>query len=57
MYTNMNLNKATKLPPKLFAKSEKPDQANFTPSDIGFKAQNPNLCYKNMYIEYYYLCL
>lgn len=55
-YTDINLQKSIKLALKLFVKSQKYGQANFTSYNYLLKASNSNLYYRNLYIEYYYFC-
>lgn len=56
MYTDMNLQKAIRLALKLFVKGQKHGQANFAPQDRFFKARNPDLYYRSLYMECYYFC-
>lgn len=54
--TNIDLQKAIKLTLELFIKDLEYDKANFIPRNGVFKAQNLNLYYESLHIEYYYFC-
>lgn len=56
IYTNINLQKTTRLALKSFVESQKYSKANSTPWDKAFKAWNPNLYYNSFYIKDYYFC-
>ena len=56
LYTDMDLQRATKLALKLFVKGQKHGQANFAPREKALKARNPNLYYGSLHMECYYFC-
>lgn len=56
MYTNVDLQRATKLALELFVKGQKHGQANFALRKKVFKAHNSNLYYGSLHIECYYFC-
>lgn len=58
MYTNINLQKATRLALELFIKGQEYGQfqANSPSFNCLFKARNPKLYYDSTPIEYYYFC-
>lgn len=53
MYINENPPKIISLALELFVKDLKYSKANFVSRNKAFKAQNPNLYYESLYIEYY----
>lgn len=56
MYTNVDLQKASRSALELFIKGQEHGKANFVPEDNTFNAQNLNLYYASYHIEFYYLC-
>lgn len=56
MYTDLDLQKTTKLALELFVKGQEHDQTNFAPWEKVFKAYNRNLYYESLYMEYHYFC-
>ena len=51
LYMDVNLQRATKLALKLFMKGQKYGQKNFAFQNRAFKARNPNLYYRSIYME------
>ena len=56
MYTDVDLQRATRLALELFVKSQKHGQANSAPRERALKACNPDLYYGNLYMKCYYFC-
>lgn len=54
IYTNITLQRATRLALKLFVKDQKHNKVNSIPWDKVFKARNPNLYYGSSNMECYY---
>lgn len=54
IYTNVDLQRTTKLALKFFIKGQKYGKVNFAPWDKALKAQNLDLYYGSSYIECYY---
>ena len=56
VYTNVDLQKATRLALKSFVKGQKHGPANSAPRERALKACNPDLYYGSSHIECYYFC-
>lgn len=56
MYTEENLQKATRLALKLLVKGQEYRKANSILQNMALKAWNSNLYYGSSHMEYYYFC-
>lgn len=56
LYTDVNLQKATKLVLKSFVKGQQYGQVNSAPRERALKVRNPDLYYRSSHIECYYFC-
>ena len=56
IYTDVDLQKTTRLALELFVKGQEYGQANSGPKEIALKACNPDLYYESLHMECYYFC-